>query len=414
MFQQTVLPNGLKIITEKISGFQAVSLGIWVRVGARLEQDTEAGFSHFLEHMMFKGTRKRTARQIAAEMDEMGGHLDASTGHEHTCFYARVLPRHFERAISILADIIRQPLLNRKDIETEKKVVAEEIRMYNDSPVDSVYNLFLKSIWNRHPLARPILGENSVILKISSQALNEFFRRHYQPSKYLISAAGNVKHERAVELAKKFLGDWDGKTPRRSVEPPVFQPSIVRKDRELEQIHLCIGANGLAYGHPDRYKLIFLANLLGGGMSSRLFQEIREKRGLVYSIGCHIDAYHDTGVFEIYAGLSPEKINKVWAIILREIERLKKHFITKEELRRSKEQLKDNFLLSLESTDSRMVRLATQTIYLGRVKPVDEFLKGISKITPDDVRKTAKDMFSGGLGAAVLGPGAETINLPPM
>jgi predicted Zn-dependent peptidase len=396
LIRKAVLPNGLTVLTERMAAVRSVSLGAWIAVGSRNEEASQAGISHFLEHMLFKGTERRSAEAIAQEIEAVGGRLDAFTSREHTCYYAKVLGEHLPVAVDLLADLLLHPRLDRADVEKERGVILQEIRMVEDSPDDEIHDLFAQAIWGEHPLGRSILGRPQTLEALTREDLRAYLAGHYRPHRTVLAAAGDLDHDRVVELLRAHLGTWDGPASAASPPaPPLARPATVVKDRDVSQVHLCLGVEGLPYTHRDRYALNLVNTVLGGGMSSRLFQEVREKRGLVYSIYSYLASYRDAGLLVIYAGCGEGALEEVLGCIREECARLVAHPIEAEELRRAKEQLKGNLLLGLESTSSRMTRLAKMEMYFGRTFSLDAIIRGIEEVTPERFQQVAQACFAG-------------------
>ncbi|MDR5695215.1 MAG: pitrilysin family protein [Armatimonadota bacterium] len=403
--KKTVLENGLIVVTERMPHVRTLALGIWIGAGPRYEEDHIAGVSHFIEHVLFKGTENRTALDIAKAIDAIGGQMNAFTDKELTCFYVRVLSKHLPLAVEILADMLLHATFDREAIETERQVILEEIKMYEDSPDEMVQDLFVQAIWDGHPLGRPILGNEDSISRLQREDLVAYVAGRYHPFNTVVSVAGEVDHEEVVDLLRKHFGSWQGRPLTYDLDPPKHSPGVTFRSKETEQVHLCLGTRGLPQAHQDRFVAAVLDNILGGGMSSRLFQEIRERRGLVYTISSYLAAYREGGLVVIYAGMSPETGPEVVRLTLQEIERLKKEGVPPEELERAKESLKGSLMLSLESTTNRMTSLARSEIYYGRQFTLDEILEGIDAVTADAVQRLARELFQPGhLALAAVGP----------
>jgi len=380
-FRKTTFPNGLTLLTEQIPHVQSVSIGIWSKIGSRHEPAELAGISHFLEHMFFKGTERRTAEEIARAIDSVGGSLDAFTSRENTCLYAKVLGEHLPLAVDLLSDILLCSRMEERELEKERQVILQEIKMVEDSPDDLIHDLFARTLWPNHPLGRPVLGNLETLAAIGREYLLSFLHGYYCPNHCIISAAGNLEHEKVAELIGRSFGEWSGTGLPTNTSAPLSQPRHWEDPRNLSQVHLCLGVLGLPYAHEDRYVLYLLNCLLGGSMSSRLFQEVRERAALVYSIYSYQASFHDCGQFVIYAGAGPEHYRKVLRLIEQELVRLERELLTPEELQRTKDQLKGNLLLGLESTSARMMRLAKMEIYFGQFFNLEEIVQGIEEIT---------------------------------
>ncbi len=404
MIAKETLDNGLTLITESVPGVRSVAVGVWLKRGSRHERPEQSGISHFIEHMVFKGTKTRSAERIAEEMDSIGGHMDAFTAKEYASFDLKVLDEHLPTALEILGDIVVNPLFDPTEMAREKKVIFEEINMVEDTPDDLVMEMFAGAFWPDHPLGRSILGSKRSVGRLRRKGLAEFFARVYQPRNIVITAAGHLEHEATSRLARRhFDGLRARPSPRNGRAPRVAARVVTRSKRGLEQVHVCIGTRGYAQTHPDRYGCAILNTVLGGSMSSRLFQNIREKRGLVYSISSGVTAYSDTGVFSIYAGTSRESAPEVIRLTLEEIRRLRGERLGEAELRRAKDHLKGSLVLSLENTGARMSQLAREEIYFGHSFTLDELLTALESVTTEDVHRIANDLFQGRLAASVLG-----------
>ena len=410
--RRTPLPNGIILLSETIPHLRSVSVGVWVRTGSRYESDPALqGVSHFIEHLVFKGTRRRDAREIAFAIDRLGGHLDAFTGREYTCFYARVMDEHLPQALELLAEIVLQPAFAPREMEVERQVILEEIRTVEDSPDEYVHELFSQGIWRGHPLGQPILGTEESITRLSRRDLQQYFQAHYRPENIIIAAAGNLDYEHLKALVQQHFQKGrttsapGGAVPAAKLKAPVFQRHICARGKELEQVHLCLGTRGLAYSHRRRFAGYLLNTLLGSGMSSRLFQKIREEHGLAYVVYSFFSSYLDTGVFGVYAGTSPDTVRRVIELTVREFRALKQTPVGEEELKKAKDQLKGSLMLSLESTTSRMMTLAKDEMYFGRSFSMDEILDAIEAVTPEQVRELAGIIFrSDILSLSLVGP----------
>jgi len=404
MITRELFPNGLTLITEAMPHVRSVAIGVWLKRGSRHERPEQTGISHFIEHMVFKGTRNRTAETIAAEVDSIGGHMDAFTAKEYASFHLKVLDEHLPLAVDILGDIVLNPLFDPAEMAKEKKVIFEEIKMVEDTPDDLVMELFTQAFWADHPLGRPILGTRQSVAGFRRQALADYFRAVYHPGNIVISAAGHLEHRRVSELLARHFGALRPGRDGRPGRPPRPTARIVtRSKKELEQVHLCVGATAYPQAHQDRYGSYLLNTVLGGSMSSRLFQNVREKRGLVYSISSGVTSYSDAGSLTVYAGTSLDAVNEVVRLTVEEMRRLKAELIPEPELRRAKDHLKGSLMLSLENTGSRMSYLARQEIYFGRTFGLDETLSQIEAVEAEDVRRIANYLFGGELALSLLG-----------
>ena len=408
MVTKTTLKNGIQVITEEVPNVHSVSIGIWVEAGSRNESRKENGISHFIEHMLFKGTKRRSARQIAKEIDSVGGVLNAFTSKEFSSFYAKVLSAHLPVALDLLFDLYLNSTFSSEEMEKERQVIVQEISMVEDTPDEYIHDLFSESFWPRHPLGFPILGRLETIGQMNRARLKEFFVHHYLEVEPIIVAAGKLKHEDLLHPVEKMLGRVSPRSKRRLSRPPRPHPQIFVKNRKLEQVHLLLGTQGLSATHPKRYVFSILNTVFGGGMSSRLFQEIREDRGLAYSVYSFLSSFKDSGMMGVYVGTGEETLSPVLKIILREMKKLAEDALKPKELRSAKEQLKGNLLLSLESTDSRMGRLAKSQIYFSRFIPTEEIIAGIEQVTGDEVADLARQLFPPeSLSLTVLGPVTE-------
>lgn len=396
MVQKVVLDNGVRIITEEIPHVRSVSLGVWVNVGSRDEEEENNGIAHFIEHMLFKGTGKRTAKQIAESLEAVGGQINAFTTKEYTCYHARVLDEHLDLALDVISDMLFGSLFTEEDIEREKKVIVEEIKMYEDAPDELVHDVLTGTMWNRHALGRPVIGKEEVVRGIDRGRLLQFYERHYGRGDMVVSCAGNINHDQVVEKVAGAFAHLDPVNGARRYATPQAANKAVCRRKDTEQVHLCLGTQGLALSHDDVYVMQVINTVLGGGMSSRLFQKIREERGLVYTVFSYHSSYHDTGLFCVYAGLNGENVSEVVGIIMREIGDLKAKGIGEEELKRTKDQLKGGFLLSLENVNSRMSRLAKSELYLGRITPPDEVVARLQAVSADQIKRVANELFDAG------------------
>ena len=388
------LPNGLVVITETMPHVRSVSIGVWVRSGSRREAPDENGLAHFIEHMVFKGTERRSAEAIAREMDSVGGMLDAFTSKEQICFNAKVLDEHLPIAFDVIADLILRPNFDSEDVTKEQQVILEEIKMDMDNPEYLLHEVFTRGFWPEHPLGRPILGTPETVKNFNRQVLKTRFASWFAPDHLVVTAAGNVAHEQVLDLVTREFGHLQPSgqhTPH--IAPRTEAPIHLEKKRDLEQVHLCVGVPSVPLGHEDRFGVAVLNNLLGGGMSSRLFQNIREKRGLAYAVFSEITPYSDAGMLTVYAGSAKETVGQVLDLIVSEFRDLKKSLVTEEELTRSKNHLKGSLMLSLESTSARMSNLARQELYFRRFYSLDEILDSIEAVTREQLQSLARQYF---------------------
>jgi len=383
---------------------RSISIGVWLTRGSRHETAERSGIAHFVEHMLFKGTGSRTAEDIAQAIDSIGGQLDAFTAKEYASYYIKVLDEHLPLAIDILADIVRNPAFGADDVAREKKVVLEEIKMVEDTPDDLVHELFTQGFWENHPLGRPIPGTKETVESFSADLLRDYFKGVYTARNLIVSAVGNLEHERVRELVAEKFGSLVEPGEPVVDEAPQVVPKILVRNKELEQSHVCLGVGSYPQNHDDRYASYVLNTLLGGSMSSRLFQNVREKRGLAYAVFSGLSAYRDAGSFTIYAGCSNEAVGEVIDLCVEELRGVKNSPVPQSELQRSKDHLKGSLMLSLENTASRMSHIARQEIYFDRQFGLDETLLGIERVTTEDVQRVAADLFrNGSLAATVLG-----------
>ncbi|MDO9212163.1 MAG: pitrilysin family protein [Deltaproteobacteria bacterium] len=408
MVQKTVLPNGIQVVTEEIPSVHSVSVGIWVEAGSRDERSEENGISHFIEHMLFKGTQRRSARQIAKEIDAVGGILNAFTSKEFSSFYAKVMAEHLPVALDLLFDLYLNSLFAAEELEKERQVIVQEINMVEDTPDEYIHDLFSQSFWPHHPLGLPILGRLNTISRMDRRTLKGFFLKHYLQIPPIIVAAGKLKHEDLLRPVQEALRKIRPRPKERKIHPPRPHPQIQVKNKQLEQVHLLLGTQGFSVVHPRRYAFTILNTILGGGMSSRLFQEVREKRGLAYSVYSFASSFVDSGLLGVYVGTGDHTLNRVLQVILREMKRLAENSIRPKELRSAKEQLKGNLLLSLESTDSRMSRLAKNEIFFHRFVSTEEIIEGIEKVSAEEIGSLAQEIFRpDSFSLTVLGPVTE-------
>jgi predicted Zn-dependent peptidase len=346
--------------------------------------------------MLFKGTENRSAEEIATAIDSVGGVLDAFTSREYTSLNAKVLREHLPLVVDLLADLVLRARLDPSDVEKEREVILQEIKMVEDAPDDQIHDLFTQTTWGDHPLGRPVLGRRETLQQIGRDEIVKYIESRYRPDKAIISAAGNLDHQHVVNLITAAFGMWGGRTRPESTSPPVSRHIDVNEDRDLSQIHMCLGVNGLPYAHQDRYTLAILNTILGGGMSSRLFQEIREKRGLAYSIYSYTASYRDGGLLVVYAGTSNDHYQEVVDLVKGEFRAIRDNPVNSTEFHRTKEQLKGNLLLGLESTSSRMTRLAKMYMYFDHCFGLEEIIQGIEGVTPEHLHQLSQSLFDGG------------------
>ncbi|MEW6087574.1 MAG: pitrilysin family protein [bacterium] len=404
-YRREILNNGLKVVMEKIPYVRSVSLGIWIEAGSRDEDKNESGFSHFIEHLLFKGTKKRDARAIASELETVGGRLDAFTGREYTCLSARVLDTHLDLALELISDLYHNSVFPEDEMERERRVVLEEIKMSEDIPEDFIFDIFNETIYPDNSLGRPILGYRNIIQKLSRDEIYDFYKKYYHPQKTIISLCGNFSEKTFIEKTKKYFKNHGSKINFPAPVTPEYHPGVKVHKKKLNQVHICLGADGLGFNHKDRAALQVLNVLLGGSMSSRLFQEIREKRGLAYSIYSCQSSHRDSGTVMIYAGTAEDKVNEVIDLVLKELDSVKKGKVTQDEMNLSREQLKGSIVLGAESTENRMLRLATSEFYMGKYISLEESIAEIDRVNKDDVIRLASRIFAPSkLNLVCLGP----------
>jgi predicted Zn-dependent peptidase len=418
MFAKAVLDNGIRVVSQEMPDHRSVSLGIWVENGSRHESPSENGISHFIEHLLFKGTERRSAAQIAEEMDAIGGVLNAFTAKEHTCYYAKILDENLPLAIDLLTDIFLHSVFDRDEIERERSVILQEISQAEDTPDDYIHDLFSIDFFKDHPLARPICGTLETVNSFRRQDFLTFFKSRYRPRRVVIAGAGHFRHDELVEAFKARLGSVsdplndDRSTSEDGVGTPEMRSGIFQHAKSLEQVHLCLGVPGVHQTHPQRYAAYVLNTLLGGGMSSRLFQEIREKRGKAYSVYSFSSAYKDVGYLGVYAGTSLEWVEEVVELIVKELKRLAAGEIKDEEIRRTQGQLVGSMMLGLESTDSWMSHIARNEIYFGEPITTDEICRGVRAVSRDAVVDLASTLFgSQGIALSLLGDFKDAIKI---
>jgi predicted Zn-dependent peptidase len=400
----TRLSNGIRVVSEELPVLGSVTVGIWVENGSRYERPEQAGISHFLEHLFFKGTERRTAAQIAEEIDAVGGVLNAFTGKEYTCYYAKVLDEHLELALDLLADVFTHSQFAEEEIERERTVIVQEISQIEDTPDDYVHDLFTQAFWPGHALARPIAGSAKTVSTFRRPQFLEFLEARYRPDRILVAGAGNLHHERLVDVVATHLGPLTGQSPLLDGPPPVAAGGIAMHEKDLEQVHLCFGTPGISQTDEDRYAAHLVNSALGGGMSSRLFQEIRERQGKAYTVYSFLTSYRDSGYTGIYVGTSAEWVRQVGDCIRHETARVAREGLTPPELGRVKTQMKGAMLLGLETSDSRMSRIAKNDIYYGRDVPIAEVAARFDAVTNDDIVRVASRLFGTGvLQLTVLG-----------
>ncbi len=393
MFRKKTLNNGLTILTDEMAHVRTVAVGVWLKRGSRHETPEESGLAHFIEHMVFKGTERRTQARIAQEMDEIGGQTDAFTSQEYAGFHAKVLDEQLPRAVDLLSDIVLAPLFDAEELERERMVILEEMKSVEDAPEDLVHELFAERFWPNHPLGRPILGTQETVEGFKRSDLVTFFRKTYTPSNIVVAAAGAMEHEALTDLVESHFESLNAPPDGMVETPPEVAAHILFQHKDLEQSHLVVGTVAPRSASSHRFAAYVLNAILGGNMSSRLFQVIREERGLAYSVYSGVSSFSDCGQFGIYAGTDPKNVSEVLDLTLKELGRIKSEPVSPEELQRAKDHLRISMLMGLESTGSRMSRAARQEMVFGRHLSVDEALKGIGAVTREDVQRLAADIF---------------------
>ncbi|MDF0664699.1 MAG: pitrilysin family protein [Nitrospira sp.] len=395
MYRKLILDNGIRLVTERIPTLKSVTIGIWVNTGSRDESPAEAGYSHFIEHMFFKGTATRSATDISREIDSLGGEMNAFTTRETTTFYVKVLDQHLPKALDLLSDLFLRSRLGRNEMEKEKQVVLEEIRMVQDDPEDLVQELHTKLVMGRHPLSRPILGYESTIVRMNRSNLLDYIDAHYRPEEIVVAVAGNFDPYQLEKTMARTFGRYRKSSSylHRKRWPPELQGGVMMKQKPLEQVHLCVGFEGVEAGHKDRYAVYALNAVLGGSVSSRLFQEVREKRGLSYSIYSFLSGYSDGGTITVYVGIRAREVERVLDLVHREIRKLTRHGLDGHELKRTKDQMKGSLMLSLESSHSRMNKLAKDELIAGTHTTLEDLMMEIDGVTEQQVFHTAQRLF---------------------
>ena len=392
--RREVMPNGLTLITEEMKHIRSISIGIWIKTGSRDEDLPWNGISHFVEHMVFKGTQHRSAEEIARQVDSIGGNIDAFTAKECVSFSMKVLDEHLPIALDVLSDLVLNPVFDDQDITRERGVILEEIKMDEDNPDYLVHEIFTQNFWKDHPLGRPILGTRDTVKRFERAPVFDFYSQRFAPGNVIVTAAGNLNHERFVELVTRHFAKMKPASNGFHSAPPKIVPKIIlRNKKSLEQVQICVGVPSYPITHEKRHSSYILNTLLGGGMSSRLFQNIRERQGLAYAIYSDLNPYRDTGCLSIYAGTSRESAVKVVESVVSEFQKLKTELVPAEELRRSKDQLKGSLMLSLESSTARMSNLARQEMYFDRFYGLDELIEKIEAVTAQELQELANFFF---------------------
>jgi predicted Zn-dependent peptidase len=395
-YRKTVLPNGIRVVTERMPYVRSVAVGVWVETGSRHEPEERAGVSHLIEHLVFKGTATRSAEEIARTMDSVGGQTDAFTTKEHTCFYVQVLDEHLPLAVDLLTDILLHPRFDAEELEREKSVVLQEIKMVEDTPDDLVHDLFAAHVWNGHPLARPILGSRDAVAAYSRETVHTHFLEAYVPEKVIIAVAGHVTHDRVVDLVQARVDGFARAAVERVQGPPVMRAGVNMVAKGLEQVHLVLGLPGLPHAAPERYALYLLNDIVGGSMSSRLFQEVRERQGLVYSIHSGVQAFRDTGLLYVYAATDAPNFSRVLKSILKELRNLKKHGVTTDELRRAKDEMHFGGFLTLDAMLAAIDQVRHEEVQALVSQLLDEERMALTTYGPLDRRNLPREFKSEG------------------
>ncbi|WP_087972861.1 M16 family metallopeptidase [Oceanobacillus rekensis] len=404
MIDKHISKNGLRIVLEKIPAVRSVTIGIWVLTGSRNETVENNGISHFLEHMFFKGTKTRSPQDIAEAFDSIGGQINAFTSKEYTCFYAKVLDTHKDYALEILADMFFNSTFDEEEMEREKKVVYEEIKMYDDTPDDIVHDLLAKASYGEHPLGYPILGTEEHLKTFTPTLLREYISQRYRPDNVVVSIAGNVE-ESFINTVEGYFGKYESTAKdNHAIVKPTFIAESIERNKDTEQAHLCLGFNGLSQGDENIYSLVIMNNVLGGSMSSRLFQDIREKQGLAYSVFSYHSTFLDNGLLTIYAGTGKEQLPLLRDTVRTTLDILIKDGLSEKELRNSKEQLKGSLMLGLESTNSRMSRNGRNELLLKRHRTLDEVIREIDAVNHDSIKQVIKQVFDNSPSSALIAP----------
>lgn len=405
LYHKTTLKNGIRVVSESLPYVRSVSLGVWANVGSRDESAKQNGISHFLEHMVFKGTRRRSIREIAQSLESLGGYLNAFTTKEQTCFYARVLDVHVPEALDVLTDLVLNATFQPKELEKEKKVVIEELRNAEDDPEDIIHDYFEKALFPSHSLGNPIIGTEENLRRFRRSDLQEHVAQHYSPGNIVVAAAGNIDHRLLVRLAEKNLGRLKASAvppPRADGPRETGKPGRMEYEKPIQQSHVCLGTVGFSITHPDRYPLMVLNGLLGEGMSSRLYQVIRERYGFAYSVYSFVSLMSDTGVFGIYIGTDRKNVARALDLVHHELETLRHRAVPRTEIDRAKSQIKGNVTLGLESMSNRMMRLGGTELQLGEYIPTDVILRQIDGVTPESVRRVAHSLFDLGRFSTIV------------
>lgn len=405
VYRKTILRNGLRIVTEQIPAVRSVALGVWVDVGSRNELIAENGLCHFIEHMLFKGTRRRDARQLAAALESLGGSLNGFTSREQTCFYARFLDEHLPTAVDVIADLMCNSTITAEHVEREKKVVLEEIKEALDNPSDKIHDNFARTFWGDHPLGQTIMGPPKNILSLTRPDVVRFMKEHYKAGSIVVAASGSISHDKLVRLVKEKFRFTSGTAERGSVAESRVDKAVVTEKGRGKQTHLCLGFSTLPYSRPEKMTILALSSFLGGGMSSVLFQKIREDRGLAYAVYSFNDFYRDAGVFGVYLGTDGQNLAKATDLVLTELRKLKRHKLTPTQLKTLKSQMKGHLILSQESPNGRMNRLARQELMVGRFQTIQDMIREIERVSASGISDMANMIFDESkIAVAVLGP----------
>jgi predicted Zn-dependent peptidase len=404
-FKKSISDSGVIVLSEPMANVRSVALGIWLGIGSRDESESLNGMSHFIEHLLFKGTKKKSAQYISETFDSLGGELNGFTSKEVTCFYTRLLDEHLPVGLEILTDMVQNPAFKDADLKAEKQVVLEEINLHNDTPDDLIHDLFSETLFERHPLGKPVLGRTETVTNFSKEDVVKFFEKAYSPQNLVIAASGNVDHDKLLSDVNKFYTKTGGTKHVRKSFIPEIEPRLEVLRRENDQAYICLGSKGLCSKDKDRFGLSVMDNLLGGGMSSRLFQEVREKKGLAYSVFSYHSVHSETGSMVLYAGTTPKKAKEVVKVFENEINKLKTESVKSKELNRAKQHLKGQLVLGLESTSQRMMRLGKSEISHGQILSVDELIRQIDKVTSNDIKRIANKIFDDDkMVLTVIGP----------
>ena len=394
-YKKSTLPNGIRVVTEEIPYVRSISVGVWIDTGSRDEDENNNGITHFIEHIVFKGTQRFSNQQIARSLESVGGYMNAFTTKEHTCFYARILDEHLNKAIDVISDLVQYPLIDPKEVEKEKHVILEELKNIEDNPDDVIHDYFDQKIYYRHPLGFPVIGKAENIKRFTSKDLLSYIQTHFLPDKMVVAAAGNLKHENLVEMVLKYF-NRNGKinNPSRRIQGPRrSKPQREVIEKPVQQVYICMGTLSCSIKNKMRYPLLVMNTLLGDGMSCRLFQNVREKYGFAYAVYSFANLMSDTGSFGIYVGTDNKNIERSISLIYKELEKLKTKPVSTSELNRTKSQMKGNMMLGLENMSNRMMRLGSGELYFGRYIPLDELIKCIDEVNQDQIYEVANDVL---------------------